>query len=232
MFHQKDINTAYIKNPIEIYNLLKNIQKSRQIIAVSFGSNYPQSLTSLLEVNHNKKTLLLDEPNPALNSKLMALANNAQFSLKYEQLPVSFTTSLSLLNTDTDSSLRAPFPTEIYYPQNRKFYRFSTDFVKDIDTTIFLSSEKRLTCKLMNISLNGLNLQLPYAFAKAFQSKQVINDIYIQLPKQTGFSVSAKIKNSRIVNNYNNISLGLEILEQNPAIEKSIQQFIYRSENI
>lgn len=231
MFHLKNINSAYIHNPIEIYNLLKNIQKSRQIIAVSFGSNYPQSLTSLLEVNHNKKTLLFDEPNPVLNSKQMELANNAQLSLKYEQLPVSFTTSLSLLNTDTDSSLHAPFPTEIYYPQNRKFYRFSTNFVKDIETTIFLSSEKRLTCKLMNISLNGLNLQLPYAFAKAFQSKQVINDIYIQLPKQTGFSVAAKIKNSRIVNNYNNISLGLEILEQNPAIEKSIQQFIYRSEN-
>ena len=65
-----------------------------------------------------------------------------------------------------------------------------------------------------------------------FKINKFINDIHIQLPEQSGFSISAKIKNMQIVNNYANMDIGLQIQDQTTTVEKVIQQFIFRSESI
>ena len=230
MFNKK---SEFVTNSLEIYNLLKNIQKSKQLISLSLDSLPQYSLTSLLEVNHDTKVLIFDEPNPLPNQKLLATKNEAEFSLKLEKLPIKFKTKFILNNvTNGFKNLYTPFPENIYYPQNRSFYRFRTEFVENINATIFLSLKRRLPCQLINISLNGICLRIPYSLASMFEINQFINDIYIQLPEQNGFSISAKIKNVQIVNNYTNMDIGLQIQEQTTSIEKIIQQFIFRSESM
>lgn len=225
-------NNDLVKDKLEIFNLLKNIQKSRQLITLSFDSLPRYSLTSLLEVHHDAKVLMFDEPNPSLSTKLTSNKTDATFSLKLEHVSVLFKAKLVSDNSDNDiSDLYTHFPKEIYYPQNRHYYRFNTESIDEISATVFLSATKRLPAQLVNISLNGLCLRLPYSFAAMFQVNHYIDDIYIELPDQNGFSISAKVQNSRIENNYRNIALGLEIDNQKSAIEKTIQQFIFRTEN-
>jgi len=234
MFKHKttDINSTLVKTPLETYNLLKRIQKSKQLIALSFKALPKHSLTSLLEVHHDTKVLIFDEPNPALSSKLISSKDEAEFSLKLDGLPVKFNAKFILNNNKEVSDLYTPFPEEIYYPQNRKFHRFRTEFIDDVSAKIYLSSTRQLSCLLINISLNGLCLRLPYSFASMFHLNQLIDDIYIQLPNQKGFSISANIQNARIENNYSHIALGLQIRERKSNIEKTIQKFIFRTENI
>ena len=220
-------NSVQVKDSIEIYNLLKNIQKSKQLISLSCKSLPQLCLTSLLEVQEDKNILTFDEPNPSISQEQLEKRNEVEFSLKLQNLPVVFKTRLT--SDKNTNELQTYFPKEIYYPQHRDYYRFRTEFINNIETTIFLSSTSRLSSKLLDISLNGLCLRLPYSFSKNFKINQIINDIYIQLPDQNGFSVSAKVKNSRTENNYAGISLGLEIQQQKHSIEKAIQQFIYRS---
>ena len=156
------------------------------------------------------------------------------FSLKLEKLPIKFKTNF-ILNSKKENSfndLYAPFPKEIHYPQKRRYYRLSTESINEIEATIYFSSQKKLPCKLINISLKGFRLHIPFSFASMFQINQQIDDVYIQLPEQNGFSISASIKNARIENNYTNVALGLEIQQQKPAIEKIIQQFIFRAKSV
>ena len=185
-------------------------------------------LTSLLEVHHDTKILIFDEPNPQPSSKLTNTKSKAKFTLKLARLPIVFETKIISNNIE----LKTNFPNEIYYPQNRSYYRFSTEYINDIKTTVFLSSTTRLPCELLNISLNGICLRLPYSYAKLFQINQLIDDIYIELPNQSGFSISAKVQNARTVKNYSNIAVGLRIHQQKPSIEKVIQQFIFQTENV
>ena len=230
MFNKK---SEFVTDTLEIYNLLKNIQKSRQLISISFDSLPQHCLTSLLEVHHDTKVLVFDEPHPQLSSSLIKTKSNAEFSLKLDKLPINFKTKFILNNTKNSfNDLYTPFPDKIHYPQKRSYYRFRTEFIENIDATIFLSSNRKLPCQLINISLNGFCLRIPYSFASMFQIEQLIDDIYIQLPEQSGFSISATIKNTRIENNYTNLALGLEIHHQKPSTEKVIQQFIFRTENI
>jgi len=225
--------SASIKNNLDIYNLLKNIEKSKQLITLSFDALPQHCLTSLLQVHYDARVLKFDEPNPALSNTLIETKKDAYFSLKLDHLPVKFKSTIIAGNSrNKNNDLYTLFPDKIYYPQNRKYYRLSTEFFKDITTTIYLSSTKRISCHLINISLNGLCLRLPYSLASVFQVNKVIDDIYIELPNQKGFSISAKIQNTRVKNNYANIDIGLQIQQHRPVIEKSIQQFIFRSENI
>jgi len=219
--------SVIVKNSLDIFNLLKKIQKSKQLIELSFESLPQYSLTSLLEVDHKQKTLVFDEPNPLPSTQLTNKKTNVKFELKLEQLPIIFETKI----ISTEGELYTNFPREIYYPQNRHYFRLSTESL-DVRATVFLSSTTRLPCELINISLNGICLRFPYSYASLFQANKVVNDIYIELPNQNGFSVSAKIQNSRIVKNYANIDIGLQVLQQKPKIEKVIQQFIFRTESI
>lgn len=221
-------NSAFVNNELEVFNLLKNIQKSRQLISLSFDSLPQYCLTSLLEVHHDTKVLIFDEPNPQPGSKLTEKKNKAKFSLKLDHLPVTFETKIISNNNE----LQTTFPEEIHYPQNRSYYRFNTENINNIRATVFLTSTARLPCELLNISLDGVCLRFPYSYAKLFQVNQLIDDIYIELPDQNGFSISAKVQNARIVRNHTNIAVGFQIQQQKPNIEKVIQQFIFRSENM
>ena len=219
-------DSALIKTPLEIYNLLKNIHKSKQLITLSFKSLPQHCLTSLLEVQHDTQELIFDEPNPMLSSKILSTKDVAEFSLKLEHLPIKFKATLI---KNGSRFLHTHFPDEIYYPQNRTFYRFRTEFIENIKITIFLTSTKQITCQLVNISLNGLCLRVPISLVHMFQPEQLIDDIYVELPGQKAFSISTKVKNTRVEKNHESIIVGLEMLQQKSIIEKTIQQFIFRA---
>lgn len=222
--------SSKIINSDELFNLLKSIQKSRQLISYSFNSLPDLGLTSLLEINNDN--LIFDEPNPPLIIKQSSINREIKFSLKLNNLPINFKTKLTSCNTNENlKKINTHIPKEIYYPQNRGYYRFRTDLIENASALIYTSSNNSLKSKLIDISLNGLCLQLPYSLAKKYKTNKVISDIFIQLPKQPGFSISAIIRNTRIENNYENIILGLEILPQTEKIDKTIQQFIFHTEN-
>ena len=226
-------NSASIKDALEKLSLLNTIQKSNQLISLSFTSLPQHCLTSLLEVNHKQNLLLFDEPNITLNEKLLESKGEACFALKINNLPIIFKSKIKKPHKNNkENHFITFFPEEIHYPQYREHYRFQIKPNKKVSAKIFLSQTKQLSVHIINISLNGLRIQLPYSLASMFQNNQLIDDIFIELPNEKGFSVSTKIKNTRIENNYSNITLGLQILQQRQNIEKTIQRFIFREKNM
>ena len=217
-----------IKDKLEVFNLIKSIQKSRQLISVSFKALPKYCLTLLLDIHKDAGILVFDETNPKITTKLIENKNEAEFSLKLEQLPVIFKSEL-IVNNNNPNLLYAHFPKEIYYPQNRRDYRYRTEFMDNIQTTIFLSTQKKLNCDLINISLGGLCLRLPYSETNKFHLNQLIDDIQIKFPDSKEFSVSAKVQFRRYDHSNANVALGLQINHKSASTEKAIQQFIYYS---
>lgn len=217
-----------IKDELEVFNLLKSIQKSRQLISISFESLPEYCLTLLLDVHKGAGILVFDESNPKVTPKLIENKKEAEFSLKLEQLPVKFKSEL-IVNKNKPDALYAHFPKEIYYPQNRRNYRYRTEFMDNIQTTIFLSAQKKLSCVLVNISTSGLCLRFPYSATNKFHVNHLIDDIHIKFPDSKGFSVSAKVQFKRYEHSSANVALGLQINHENASTEKAIQKFIFHT---
>lgn len=223
-----DNKKLLVLDKLEVFNLLKCIQKSKQTISVSFESLPQYCLTILLDIHHKAEVLIFDECNPRISEKLIGNKNEVNFSLKLEKVPVEFTSKLIPMKSKPHS-LYAHFPTEIYYPQNRNSYRCRTEFIKNIDAIIYLTGKKQLNCNLINISANGLCLRFSHSAAPHFQVNNLINDIYIKLPSIDGFSISAKIQYKKFEHKNANVSLGLMIHNQKSSNEKTIQQFIFQA---
>lgn len=217
-----------IKKELEIFNLLKNIQKSRQIISVSFDGLPNHCITLLLDIHHGANILVFDETNPALPPRLIENKGHAEFSLKLNNVPVKFKSKL-LSNKNKPELLYAHFPKEIYYPQNRNNFRYKTEFMDGVDAVINLDSNKKLDCTLINISANGLCIRFAHKDSTLFQVSNLINDIRIKLPHGNGFSVVAKVQFKRYETSSANTILGLHIENQQSSTEKAIQQFIFSS---
>ena len=217
-----------LTDKLELFNLLKSVQKAKQTVSVSFKSLPKYCLTILLEVHHDAEVLIFDECNPQISTKLIENKNEAEFSLKLESLPVEFTSKLISMK-EKPHSLYAHFPKEIYYPQSRNSYRYKTEFINDINAVIFLPTKKQLNCNLINISANGLCIRFAHSSAQSFQVNSLIDDIYIKLPSIDGFSISAKIQYKKFEHKNADVSLGLMIHNQKASTEKAIQQFIFHA---
>ena len=215
-----------IKNKLEIFNLLKNIQKSRQIISVSFDSLPHHCITLLLDIHHGAKILVFDETNPKISQKLIENKSHAEFSLKLDNLPIKFKSKLISNNYKPDH-LYAHFPEEMYYPQNRNSFRYKTEFLNGANASIQLKPGKQLDCTLVNISVHGLCLRFAHKDAPLFLISNLIKDIHIKLPHTNDFTIAAKVQFKRYETSNANMTLGLHIHEQHPSIEKTIQQFIF-----
>lgn len=224
------VQKEFVKNPLEIIALLKNIQRARQLVSVSLDGLPEHALSSLLDVQMDKRVLVFDETNPSLDSDYLLSKKWLDFNLRLNGLPVSFKTRV-IPQINDNNFIYTEFPEEIYYPQYRQFYRYQTEFLEDLKATLYLSSTNRIECKLVDISLQGLSISLPVRFAPIFRENQFVNDIFIQLPTHESFSIAAIVKNIRKPQGTeNNIVVGLEIHQQQKRIEKIIQQFIFRSE--
>lgn len=220
-------NTKHtIKKKLEIFNLLKNIQKSRQNISVSFESLPNHCITLLLDIHHGAKILVFDETNPKISQKLLENKSHAEFSLKLDNLPIKFKSKL-ISNKYKPEHLYAYFPEEVYYPQNRNSFRYSTEYLNGANASINLSPNKQLSCTLVNISVHGLCLRFANKDAPLYQVSHLIKDIHIQLPHTGDFTITAKVQFKRYETSNAKMTLGLHIHDQQPRIEKAIQQFIF-----
>lgn len=215
-----------LKNKLEIFNLLKNIQKSRQLISISFDGLPNHCITILLDIHNRANILVFDESNPKLSTRLIENKGNAVFSLKLDNLPVNFSCQL-LTNQNKPGQLYAHFPNEIYYPQNRNSFRYRTEFLDGVNAVINLSTNKQLDCTLVNISVNGLCIRLAHKDAPSFKVNNLINEIRVKLSDASDFTVAAKIQFTRYESSSSHMTLGLHIHNQKRNIEKTIQQFIY-----
>lgn len=131
-------NSAQVVNGIEIYNLLKNIQKSKQPISLSFESLPQLCLTSLLDVQKDKKILTFDEPNPVLSNEQVEKRNEVEFSLKLQNLPVIFRTKfISNRTVKNTGEFQTYFPKEIYYPQTEVTIAFEQSLLMVLKQQFF-----------------------------------------------------------------------------------------------
>lgn len=219
-----------LSNKLEIFNLLKRIQKSKCFISLSLPALPQCGLTTLLDIHHDAQVLVFDEANPSIHAQTLNAKKELECSLKLEQLPVIFTAKF--LEHKKNNLIYTHFPGSIYYPQNRRHYRLHAKADKSINATIFLSPTKKLNAEVINISLEGICVRLPFAFAKFFSLTQIIEDIYIELSEKNDFSVSACIKSLSIEKSYQHILIGLQFDQHNTRIEKIIQQYIFKTDNI
>ncbi len=174
----------FLTEPSKISKLLLDISKESPLCTITFQDSADQFSTSILDVNTDKKQLILDELMPNYGNDLLLETSVSKLSTYHDGIHLAF----NLKNIQHGSShgiayYKANFPERVFYPQRRQSPR-----IKIKTSTIFFSgmAEKNnstVSGKVYDISREGICFILANPHSR-LQRGDIIKNCSVTLEKE------------------------------------------------
>jgi c-di-GMP-binding flagellar brake protein YcgR len=161
-FNPKSIsNPNFLTEPVKIGNLLEAIETTRPLCTVTFDGIEEEFSTSILDINRNHKSLMLDELIPEYGNNLLHAKKAFKLSTFYNGIHLAFKLDKIQFSTaDGIDFYTAHFPKRIYYPQRRKSPRISLHSARITFAGIASRTKTSLGGIIFDISRNGVGITL------------------------------------------------------------------------
>ncbi len=220
----------------EIIALLRGIGEKNQLIRMLVHGEADVCVTSILEVDADNNTVILDRSvNPEQNRRIAA-ASDISFETTLDKIRILFSSQLvSECTYDNAAALKIALPTSLIRLQRREYYRMNTPVSNPVRVIIPLPPELGGTATpfpLADISCGGIaildnKLMLGDTIGKNYPGCR------IDLPDIGLVTTTLQIRNSldmTLLNNKLNRRLGCQFIDIPRAMLAQVQRYITRLE--
>lgn len=168
----------------EIAFLLRGIMKHKSLITAYAGGSNDFVLTSIVEVNPAKNTLVFDlGPDEEINRRLLA-SDRLLFTTSHERVKVKFSSGRATpVSHGRHAAFQVALPQRLVRMQRREFYRVSTSIVNPLKCLIGMGDDSHAEVTLLDISIGGVAL-IDQHHAVDLEPGNVFPDCRIALPGQ------------------------------------------------
>lgn len=151
-----DISSFSIQNPKQISSRLSLLVKNKCLLSACFGANNDSYITTLLGINEENNTVVLDYgPKEVLNQQLLN-ATNINFNTDFSGIEVSFAgNALKKITYRGEPAFSMPIPKSFFWKERREYYRVKSPFSKSSYCQLILENREPVNLKLYDISLTG-----------------------------------------------------------------------------
>jgi len=151
-----DISSFLIENPRQISNNLSLLLKNKCLLNARFGTNDESYITTLLSINAEDNSLVLDcGPKEDVNQRIL-YAGKVSFDGDYHGIKVSFSgTALKKITYKNEAAFMMPIPKALYWMQRREYYRVKSPLSKSSYCQLIVDGREPVNLKLYDISLSG-----------------------------------------------------------------------------
>ena len=220
----------------EIVALLRQIAEKNQLIRVLIRGEADVCVTSLLDVDPDTNTMVLDRPVSAEQMASLARAREVRCETSLDKIRILFgADGLREVSIDGRTALRANIPATLIRLQRREYYRMATPVSNPVRVTIPLPAELGGTLEtfpLADISCGGIAV---------LDNKQIlgttIGDTFagcrLDLPEIGPVMTSLQIRNSldmTLLNNKTNRRLGCQFVDISRGNLAAVQRYITKLE--
>ena len=225
-----------VESQREIVALLRQIAEKNQLIRMLVKGEADVCVTSLLEVDPDSGTLVLDRsPSREQNERIVA-ADRVTCETSLDKIRILFTlTDLSETKFDGGSALSAPIPPSLIRLQRREFYRMATPVTNPVRATIPLPLELgggTAVFPLADISCGGIAI-----LDNKMQLGDNIGTVYpncrIELPEVGPVTCSLQIRNTidmTLLNNKTSRRVGCQFVDISRGNLAGVQRYITKLE--
>jgi c-di-GMP-binding flagellar brake protein YcgR len=225
-----------VDSPREIVALLRQISDKNQLIRVLIKGEADVCVTSLLEVDPDTNTMVLDRPVSRDQVARIAAAGAVRCETSLDKIRILFgADGLAEISYQGGTALRANIPSSLIRLQRREYYRMATPVTNPVRVTIPLPAELGGTLEvfpLADISCGGIAI---------LDNKQILGnnagDIFagcrLDLPEIGPVMTSLQIRNSlemTLLNNKTNRRLGCEFVDISRGNLAAVQRYITKLE--
>lgn len=145
----------------QILSLLRRLQQSRCLVAVTLDNDAYIYNSALLEIDAEQDFLILDELKPERGHTALLQQRRCRIRAELRGVTVAFTASLSDNGSrDGIAFYRLSLPKALNYAQRRADYRPRVSHAKKTRVELELSNRTIATGALQDISLGGLRIKL------------------------------------------------------------------------
>jgi c-di-GMP-binding flagellar brake protein YcgR len=220
----------------EIVALLRQISEKNQLVRVLIKGEADVCVTSILEVDPDEDTMILDRPVSRDQMARVVAAGTVRCETSLDKIRILFgADGLSEIEYEGGTAVRANIPASLIRLQRREFYRMATPVSNPVRVTIPLAAElggKLETFPLADISCGGIAI---------LDNKQVlgttIGETYIgcrlELPEIGPVMTSLQVRNSldlTLLNNKTNRRLGCQFVDISRGNLAAVQRYITKLE--
>ena len=151
-----DISSFSIQNPKQIMSNLLLLLKSKCLISARFGAGNESYITTLLAINGENNTVVLDCGSKEDLNQHILMAGKVTFDTEYKGIKVSFTGSgLKRITHKGDPAFSMAIPKSLYWLQRREYYRVKSPLSKQSYCQLILENREPVNLKLYDLSLTG-----------------------------------------------------------------------------
>jgi c-di-GMP-binding flagellar brake protein YcgR len=220
----------------EIVALLRQISEKNQLVRLLIKGESDVCMTSLLHVDPDSDTLILDRSiNREQNDRIVA-APKVMCETSLDKIRILFRLEdLSAIQFEGSGALRAAIPPTLIRLQRREYYRMPTPVTNPVRVTIPMPAEMGggvAVFPLADISCGGVAV-----LDSKLQLSTTIGDNYpncrIELPEIGPVTTTLQIRNSQdveLLNNKTNRRIGCEFVDISRGSMAGVQRYITKLE--
>ncbi|MEH6434992.1 flagellar brake protein [Massilia sp. DD77] len=220
----------------EIVSLLRQIGEKNQLVRMLVKGEADVAVTSILEVDEDGDTLVLDRSIDPLQNDRIVAAGEVRCETTLDKIRILFTAeALGETSYRGGLALRADIPPTLIRLQRREYYRMPTPVSNPVRALIPLPLELgggTAVFPLHDISVGGIaildnRMQLDTTIGK------VIENCRIELPEIGPITASLQIRNSldmTLLNNKTNRRLGCQFVDISRGALAGVQRYITKLE--
>jgi c-di-GMP-binding flagellar brake protein YcgR len=225
-----------VESPREIVALLRQLGEKNQLIRMLIKGEADVCVTSLLHVDPDTETVIIDRSvNAEQNARIVA-AGTVRCDTSLDKIRIVFgLDNLSEVEFEGGSALRCAIPASLIRLQRREFYRMPTPVTNPVRATIPLPAElggDAAVFPLADISCGGIAI-----YDNKMQLGTTIGETYancrIDLPEIGPVTCSLQVRNSMdmtLLNNKTSRRLGCQFVDISRANLAAVQRYITKLE--
>ena len=220
----------------EIVALLRSIGEKNQLIRMQVHGESDVCVTSILDIDAERNTVILDRPVDTGQSRRMVAASGITFETSLDKIRILFSSnSVEECMHGSTPALKMAVPETLIRLQRREYYRMNTPVSNPVRATIPMVTDEgtaNVPFPLADISCGGIAIM---------DNKLVLGDTIgknypgcrIDLPEIGIITVTLQIRNSldmTLLNNKLNRRLGCQFVDLSRGTLAQVQRYITRLE--
>ncbi|TWI64599.1 c-di-GMP-binding flagellar brake protein YcgR [Pseudoduganella lurida] len=220
----------------EIIALLRGIAEKKQGVLVAPQEGEEIAVTTLLEVDGDAGTLLLDQPADAAQVQRLLGSSTLSFETSLDKVRIFFGGGrLQPVLHNGLPALKMAVPDSLIRLQRREYYRMATPLTNPVRITIPMPAELgggQGVFPLADISVGGIAI-LDNQFLLGDTIGKNYVECRIELPDLGNVTTSLQIRNTHditLLNNKTNRRLGCQFIDMGRGAAAAVQRYITKLE--
>ena len=222
-----------IRNPAQVAGILKRLADGRKTINVSTPQSQNQVHTSaILDVNAERRMVLLDELNPAPRDIRALAGKRLGVSAQLGGVDVSFACTVTRLGSKEGITYYVvEMPDKLLYQQRREHYRAAATIESGLPVRLRLKGpedeEVELEGELTDLSIGGMGVRLPprTEVPEFLEEHDIIPLCSVDLPDQdVPLECAAELRSLRA--DGHKIQMGLRFNQLEPRAHRMVEKYV------